>query len=390
MIISPQPPPPYHLISTYMMVIWHAARSSHAAYCSCLPHPALAITLSSAAAVVAVSPPLLGCAFRFFCSGSGPASFFGSSGFHGLLWIPRNNTRRNRIIPGQGNINLFRRIWNSGQNSGGKDPFYATCNKHSVCGLMQHKKQVSQWHSACCCYRAPPQAAAPCCWHCCHCLSRVSSGGAGVARQRRRWERNHPPHRCSHPLLLACPPHQHRLSPFRRPLLILQPAAHLSTTLPTTVGCCVGTPPFHRRNRNKSNLAIIVHLCHCPPPCSGRLTGGTITSQQIGQRRHRTSRRRQPTALRIACRRLIILLASSHQPLPSMYLGGTTSLHPRMLIVKSSCCSIAERTSDECSISKSGRRGGNCRRRPPPGRRSPSLYVQTATGRATSARICTQ
>ena len=59
--------------------------------------------------------------------------------------------------------------------------FCATWNEHSP--RKHTKNRCQRWHSgvSCCCYRAPPQAAMPCCCHCCHCLIRGSRGRAGVA-----------------------------------------------------------------------------------------------------------------------------------------------------------------------------------------------------------------
>ena len=127
----------------HMMVIWHAAAIAMPPSCSCLPHPTLTITLFSAAAVVAMSQPLPGCAFRF------------------LFWSRPGLIFRNHLVSSvnfgfriiyfgitsfQGKINLF---WNPPKSGipagilGGKVPFYATCNKDLACRLIQHKNQVS-------------------------------------------------------------------------------------------------------------------------------------------------------------------------------------------------------------------------------------------------------
>jgi len=123
------------------------------------------------AAAVALRPPWfpapgatahLGCAFRLAFRFL-PVLIFRNSGHSAEF--PEFRGTHVGIKSFQGKINLLR---NPG--SGIPEAFYATCNKHSACGLKNNTKiRCQRWHSACCCFRAPPQAATPCCHHCCHC-----------------------------------------------------------------------------------------------------------------------------------------------------------------------------------------------------------------------------
>ena len=119
--------------------------------------PLLTLSLSSS------SPHSgLGCAFRLVFRFI-PVLIFRNSGFSAKF--PDSGGTHVGIKSFQGKINLLR---NSG--SGIPEAFYATCNKHSACRLKNNTKiRCQRWHSACCCFRAPPQAATPCCHHCCHC-----------------------------------------------------------------------------------------------------------------------------------------------------------------------------------------------------------------------------
>ena len=91
------------------------------------------------------------------------------SSFSGNPDIPRN-FRNSAEHTSELNHSRARLIWSgipdSGIPAGIPEAFYATCNKHSACGLKNNtKSRCQRWHSACCCFRTPPQA----CHHCCHC-----------------------------------------------------------------------------------------------------------------------------------------------------------------------------------------------------------------------------
>ena len=149
---------------------------------------------------------------------------------------------------------------------------------------------------------------------------------------------------------------------FCRPLLILQSATDLSTMLPSTVGCCVGAP-LTFMNRRPRHYRASLSLSSSP-------RGGRRTSDDDDINR-RDDGSESPVAVSFGGRRRRILLSSLHRPPPSAYLSCTASLDPRMLSEKSSCCSIAERTSNEQH--KQIRRVGGA------AARSPSRSARTAT-----------
>ena len=128
---------------------------------------------------------ILGCAFRFvfrfltgliFLNPRNSADYFRFRGTHA------------RIKPFQGKINLFRNPTESRILAGikeGRTLKGATCNKYTAGRLKNHNKsRCQQWHSAATAPRRKPLRCAtvlPCCCHYCHCLSRGSSNGAGMA-----------------------------------------------------------------------------------------------------------------------------------------------------------------------------------------------------------------
>ncbi len=76
-------------------------------------------------------------------------------------------------------------IWNPAGIPGGRTLKGANCNKHTAGRLKNHNKnRCQQWHSAATVPLHKPlihAAVLPCCRHYCHCLSRGSSNGAGMA-----------------------------------------------------------------------------------------------------------------------------------------------------------------------------------------------------------------
>ena len=66
--------------------------------------------------------------------------------------------------------------------------------------------------------------------------------------RRRQWRRNPPPWHCHHP-----PP-----TCLSSSLAFLQAAAHLPTTLLSTVGCCVGAPHLHQQPRQKQPVIVVL------------------------------------------------------------------------------------------------------------------------------------
>jgi hypothetical protein len=107
-------------------------------------------------------------------------------------------------------------------------------------------------------------------------------------------------------LILASPPCRHHPSPFCHPLLFLQPTAHLPTTLPSMVDCCVGTPHLYQQLQPKLPtiviLAVVAHLRCCRPLCWGRLAGGTITLRRTldnSDINHRNNSDQTPSKFRL-------------------------------------------------------------------------------------------
>ena len=155
---------------------------------------------------------------------------------------------------------------------------------------------------------ATAQAATPCCRHCCHCLIRVSSGGAGMEACSGGSSSSSSGGGSSSSsssalgalllllvvvilLLLTRPPHLHRPSPFSCQLIVLQSAAHPSSTLvngwllfrrpqtpPTTL--TKATDDRHtchcRSSRSSSSSSLVASRQHDDRPCSGCRTMTTV------------------------------------------------------------------------------------------------------------------
>ena len=113
------------------------------------------------------------------------------------FWNPQNSAyhflfrgTHIRIKSFRGKNNLFRNqtesgIWNPAGILGGRTLKGANCNKHTAGRLKNHNKnRCQQWHSAATVPLHKPLIHAtvlPCCRHYCHCLSRGSSDGVGMA-----------------------------------------------------------------------------------------------------------------------------------------------------------------------------------------------------------------